>query len=65
MASSQMNSGILYLENFIDSVHTLPADYGRLLAYIRTLDDKCTGTFHYAAPVSYGSHTGQRQCFEN
>lgn len=38
-----INSGILYLENFVDSVNNLPADVQRTLGYIQTLDKRFNG----------------------
>jgi hypothetical protein len=38
--SQLINSGIIYLEQFVDSTNLLPADLSRSLAYIRTLDER-------------------------
>jgi hypothetical protein len=38
--SQLINSGIIYLEQFVDDTNLLPADLSRSLAYIRTLDER-------------------------
>ena len=37
------NSGIIYLENFVESTNLLPADLARSLCYIRSLDERLVG----------------------
>lgn len=40
MTAPLINSGIIYLETFLDSVHLLPTDLQRALNYIRVLDER-------------------------
>jgi hypothetical protein len=40
-----INSGILYLERFIEESNLLPSDLARLLNYIRALDERMQGMF--------------------
>lgn len=41
--SQLINSGIIYLEQFVDDTNLLPADLTRSLDYIRTLDERILG----------------------
>lgn len=38
-----INSGILYLEKFIEDSNLLPSDLGRLLNFIKALDERLQG----------------------
>lgn len=38
-----INSGILYLERFIEESNLLPSDLARLLSYIKALDERMQG----------------------
>jgi hypothetical protein len=49
--SSMINSGILYLENFVEKHHLLPADLSRQLSYIRSLDERISGERVTELPV--------------
>jgi hypothetical protein len=41
--STMINSGILYLENFVEKHQLLPSDLSRQLNYIRSLDERISG----------------------
>lgn len=49
-----INSGILYLEKFIEDSNLLPSDLGRLLNFIKALDERLQGAprFSHKGPAA-------------